>query len=288
MVASMSRVDWLSLTLDVQNAGESPEWRALAVSTRVAELTGNMLLLDEEKIMHGRNNYAWSIGCEGARAYFSARGDVLLEITGRGCLALHEAGMLKAIVAGHVNQITRIDHATDLETDISPFEFCQQVRRQPRSKSQIRSETGETVYMGSMKSDRYARVYRYAEPHTRAKWLRVEHVFRSKEARRVAAIWLAVGDDVLASDAGETFGWKHEAWSVDQGEKIAAWKPETRDGKKLVWIERQVVPAISKGLSDGSLTTQGIAAALRRGLSTTQLTDLASDLLPSIAPAADR
>lgn len=310
MAATHSRIDWLSFTMDIDGVPLPDGWkdrpgvgkrrrtkarkvaftdkRAVKCAIRIAEISGGVLEVDEETIQSGRPPYSWSVAGPGVRVFYGQTGPVLVEVSGAGCLALTDAGMMFQMVAAFKDKLTRIDHCTDIETSITPPEFVGAARRKARAKSHIVSETGETCYVGSMQSNRYARVYRYAPPHPRAQWLRVEHVFRKEEARVVAALWLNDGDDRLAADCGHTFGWGHETWTPTDGKKIKAWKPNSQSGKKLAWFARQVVPALSRGLTDGSLTTQEIAGLLRASLSATILTDLASDLIPSIVPSADR
>jgi hypothetical protein len=266
----------------------SPEYRAIAAAVAVDKLTDGILSPDEEKLQTGRMPYGWSISCAGCRVFFGLSGDVLVEISGEGCELLHAVDGLRAVVLAYKTRITRIDHATDIETDVTPKAFTDAMTRKPKTVSHICSDTGETMYIGSMKSPRYARVYRYAPPHIRSAWLRVEHVFRKQDAVEVAARWIEFGDDALAADCGKTFGWKHSVWTPESGFKIKAWRPERRDNKVHAWLTKQVAPAVSKALKENRLTSQELAQILRGSLSETQLYNLASDLLPSVAPVVDR
>lgn len=75
----------------------------------------------------------------------------------------------------HVRQrLTRVDIACDIFCDVQPDAFCS-LRDGARFKSwgEQKSESGHTIYVGSRTSDRYARVYRYYEPHPRHQFLRV-------------------------------------------------------------------------------------------------------------------
>lgn len=287
MPATTSRIDWLSFTMPVLNVGVQPKWRALSLSVQIAEYTGGILMPDEESVCAGRPPYTWSISCEGCRVFFAEQGDALVEISGRGCEALHEAGALRAIVSAWKDRITRLDHATDIETSVTPTQFTAKVARKPKSTSVIRSKTGETVYIGSMKSDRYARVYRYAPPHPRAAWLRCEHVFRKNDAKAVARLWLDIGDDALAANCGATFGWLHHAWTPQNGEKIKKWKPEKRNANLCRWLAVQVVPALSNGLVSGQIDPEWLATTLRARIPQTHLNRLANLLKSNDARSAD-
>lgn len=288
MPPTHSRIDWLSFTAPITATWDSPEYRALAVAVMVRDLTGGVLAVNEDGLLPGRVPYHHSVGGRGVRVFFSDSGDVLCEISGEGCLALHNAGKLHEVVTLVQSRVSRIDHATDILTKVRPSEFVAACKRVHKSTSRVVSPTGETEYIGSMKNSRYARVYRYDGEHPRAEYLRCEHVFRKHDARNVAALWLEHGDDWLAGSCGKIFGWEHEVWTPNGGEKIKAWKPEKRNAKLHAWLAGQVVPAISNALTSGTLTTQEVARILRMKLTPSQLINLTSDLDHVTAPDADR
>jgi len=287
MPATMSRVDWLSFTMPCLNVGVKMKWRALSLSIQLSELTSGVLMPDEERVSIGRYPYQWSMSCTGMRVFFSETGDALVEITGQGCEQLHEAGVLRTVVMAYADRITRLDHATDIETDTTPIDFVREMRRHPKTSSHIRSESGETMYIGSMKSDRYARVYRYAPPHPRAAWLRCEHVFRKDDAKVAARRWIEQGDGQFAADCGGTFGWEHKDWTPEGGEKISKWKPEKRNASLCRWLSVQVVPALSKGLLSGEIDREWLVSQLRARIPQTELNQLARELMVATARSAD-
>ncbi len=288
MPATHSRIDWISFTMPLVSSESSPEYRALAAEARIDELTEGVLSVDSDNLQTGRPPYGWSISGAGIRVFFGLSGDALVEVSGEGCELLHAVDMIRIVIAAFKTRITRIDHATDIETDTTPAAFVETVRRKPKTKSHIISETGETVYIGSMKSPRYARVYRYAPPHPRAAWLRCEHVFRHHDALEFAKLWLEFGDDKMAASCGVTFGWQHPDWTPDSNLKIKAWRPERKGNKVQSWLTKQVGPAISKALQENRLTTQELARILAASMSATQLYNLSSDLNPANAPDAER
>jgi DNA relaxase NicK len=144
-------------------------------------------------------------------------------------------------------------------TDCAPDEFCA-LRDGKRFKSfgEIKSETGHTVYIGSRSSDRYARVYRYTEPHPRAHLLRSEFVLKGEQAKLAARELLAVGVDLYAARLGNSFGWKHKVWLPNEWsvEEAKAWRPDREAGNTVRWLYSQVAPALIKLHREGQLDAQ--------------------------------
>jgi len=177
-----------------------------------------------------------------------------VEISGSGCEILIEKNLLESILTAVVDRITRIDIACDIETKISPVEFVAVTRHaRMRSSGHQLSASGETCYVGSRKSERYARVYRYFAPHPRAAYLRVEHVFRSDHAVDAGYTILAAGLDNVACAAGESFGWAHDTWKPDCTEEVelSIVKAERTTGSTVYWLMKQVAPAFKRLCAEG-------------------------------------
>lgn len=173
----------------------------------------------------------------------------LVEIGGVGMDTLGGIEYEMELARSVVERLTRIDIACDIETEVMPSEFVsQRDGRRFKAFSNAVSKTGETCYVGSRTSDRYARCYRYFEPHPRARLLRVEHVLKSAQAKEAVAAMNLSSLPQLAARLGETFGWKHPVWQPgeDASEGLKAWRPERRHGKTVSWLYSQVIPAIIK------------------------------------------
>lgn len=142
----------------------------------------------------------------------------LLEITGRGCEELRKVDALLNLIEAFKSRLTRIDIACDIKSDIKPEEFSS-LRDLTKFKSGaiMKSETGETVYVGSRTSDRYARVYRYNPPHPRADLLRVEMVCKDERAKAIGKALSSDPIDNIAFELGTVFAWQHKLWSFDEG-----------------------------------------------------------------------
>lgn len=160
-------------------------------------------------------------------------------------------------------RLTRIDIAVDIFCEVRPDEFTAH-REGGRFKSwgEQKSESGHTIYVGSRTSDRYARVYRYNEPHPRHQFLRVEHVLKAEQAKLAVGQIRDVGLEAYVAMLGNTFGWKHGIWRVEHetDEAVKAWRPERRAGKTVMWLHGQVIPAIVKLHREGTIDARQLFA----------------------------
>lgn len=210
----------------------------------------------------GRTPYASSFRSEGVTLFVAGPDGSLVEISGKGCAALSPKSIL-ALIATLQETITRIDLALDLETTVDPKSFAEHTDGSPFAVSGHRaSQHGVTYYVGSQKSDRYARVYRYFPPHPRHKLLRIEYVFRRHNARIVVEQILKHGLQATIESAGGLFCWSHPAYTLDWREPIPAYKREKRSGSTVYWFYAQVVPAIKRLILTGVLTETDVRDAL--------------------------
>lgn len=179
-----------------------------------------------------------------------------IEISGAGCEKLIELGVIAEFLGRCYERITRIDVATDIQTDTLPSEFVKQLSHdRMRASGYQHSITGETNYVGSKKSDRYARVYRYFEPHPRSHLLRIEHVFRRDYAKAVAKSLLGASVEGVAASAGKAFGWAHVDWKPEVAEHadISIVAVERGQSSTVSWLLRSVAPAIKRLVADGTI-----------------------------------
>lgn len=172
-----------------------------------------------------------------------------VEISGSGCERLIQKGLLEKIVGAVANRVTRIDIASDIEAEVSPEQFVS-VRSHSRMRSGGKqySSSGETEYVGSRSSDRFARVYRYKKPHPRAHLLRVEHEFHRDYAKKVAHEILNSSLQAIAASAGQAFGWSHEVWDItpDESVDLSIVHAERNAGKTVFWLVNSVAPAFKR------------------------------------------
>lgn len=173
----------------------------------------------------------------------------LIEITGRGCEYFAQKGDLLPLIKDWQDRCTRIDIACDFATDVSPIEFARMRDTQRfTAGAEMKSETGVTVYVGSRKSDRYARVYKYNPPHPRSHLLRTEIVCKGDKAKSSAAGIVSDGLSNVTRSLGEVFVWTHPLWEFDDSVKPSdlSTPNDTHQGNTERWLLTQVTAAIEK------------------------------------------
>jgi hypothetical protein len=261
-------VDWFSfsaLTDEPLDAETLPDTiiRARRAAKEVIELLPEIApsLAD---VQRGRKPYRYACGEPYMRMLFSeGQPHVTVELTGQGCELARERNVLDDLIALGHRRATRIDLTVDYLTDMKPERFIEAGHngRFVAGKHDW-SATGDTWYVGSEKSDRYARVYRYFPPHPRSNLLRVEMVMRAEHARQYSQICHLNGTERAVEAAGRVFAWQHPLWSSDNAPKRKTWRTETKQGGTVRWFFNQVVPAVRRMMGDGTLTHREVLAAL--------------------------
>jgi len=259
-----THVDWLSFTLpmvyDTQGDG-----------SYAAAIRNGFLYLFTEDLVKDVFGGAWAVGERSRAPYTDVWVDseaglslyaspnlthATVEISGTGCEKLIAEGTFEDVLRRCSERVTRIDIACDIETATKPVDFVAVLSHdRMRSNGTINSETGQTCYVGSKQSERFARVYRYYEPHPRARLLRVEHVFRRDYAKSVSRAIVANSVSEVGMEAGRAFGWAHRDWDVTSVSEIdiSITSPEKNAGKTVSWLVRSVAPAVQRLIADGTI-----------------------------------
>lgn len=275
------RIDWLSFTIKVSLEEDETEKTVFAkAASELFELYPFFFdalgTLEGWTWRSGRKPYRASL-CrpDGGVAIFvhPNLNHVLIEISGKGCETLSESEHAAAMLEHIAPRLTRIDLACDMMTDTKPTEFVE-LRETGRFKahSEVVSESGETCYVGSRTSNRYARVYRYNPPHERAHLLRCEYVLKADDAKIAARSMLEHGQYAVARSLGQQFGWQHKDWSVDTPTEIElrAYRPERREGKTLFWLADTIAPLIVRLDQEGIIDAEtwfrtNVLSVLKKG-----------------------
>lgn len=258
-------IDWLSFTIDAVGEGvelqsDDPEYLASAVEHAAPFVADFVRKLDGDwKRTAGRKPYAYALRHDaGVTFYWSLhRPEILCELSGKGCARLRDEGHEDSVLYEVADRVTRLDIATDMQTDTRPSDFIAAGHTgRVKSIGSFVSQTGETVYLGSQKSDRYCRVYRYDDPHPRADLLRVEMVMRRKMARAAVTEVLLNGVESVAAGLGEVMAWKHTDWdTADVEASIPALPKQTREtAGTLHWLVTQVAPAFKRMVAEGEIS----------------------------------
>jgi hypothetical protein len=181
----------------------------------------------------------------------------LVELSGRGCDLLSTFDDAESLLASIADRVTRIDVACDIACDTDPIEFAEQrIPGRFKASSRVVSESGTTVYVGSKTSNRYARVYRYADPHPRSHLLRVEHVFKGEDAKTMLAYWMENDSDAVSAQCSLMFGWQHGAWVTIpfDDEPLKAHRNERGEAKTIYWLYDTVAPVLARLHKEGKLS----------------------------------
>lgn len=256
------KIDWVSWTVPLQSKISG----AGGASHRVATaLIGQHLSWAAEKISElswgdfgsGRAPYQSRLHFKdlGLTVFFGGEANhMLYELSGTGCEVFTALDLMQPLLTTYGERVTRLDIAADFESDTQPTDFAA-MRDGARFKSGaiMNSEAGQTVYVGSAKSDRFARVYRYAPPHPRSHLLRCEMVLRGDQAKQAVQFLENNSLERLCGAVGAVFGWKHPDWigSQWQGEALSAFRPQRHMGATTRWLVTQVLPAVEKLINEG-------------------------------------
>jgi len=259
-----THIDWLSFTIPmVYDTGEGAGY--------ASAIRNGFLYLFTVDVVESVFGGAWTSGTKSRAPYVDVWQDVeggislygspnlshaTVEISGKGCEALIQSGRIEQVLKGCAERITRIDIACDIETDVTPVEFvAKHSHDRMRSSGVITSDNGQTCYIGSKQSERFARVYRYNPPHPRSHLLRAEHVFRRQHAKQVGNAIVEHGLSQVAASVGEIFGWAHPVWDMDNTTEIdlSITGAERNAGKTVSWLVRSVAPAIQRLIIDGTI-----------------------------------
>jgi len=200
---------------------------------------------------------SWQRADGGVMLFADRRRDtILIEISGEGCKTLRKHDSLEEVLAKGAERLSRIDLAVDIVTAVTPQAFAEErdVKRF-KNTSDIKSETGDTYYVGSWKSKRFARVYRYSKPHPRSASLRVEHVFRGRAAKEFGRALLAGGYASAVLSVGRVYGWSHSIWEPEKVEPIKFTSGQVRktDKNTVFWLYGAVASAMAKAIQRGDV-----------------------------------
>jgi len=259
-----AHIDWYSFTM-VYNHGDNERVTAAFVQNHLPFIVGddlcNLMRFDTtvwEKTA-GRPPFAFALRANGIAIYAGKPSLILIEVSGQGCDYLRRLGNLEKIILKTAATTTRIDVACDIITEINPQAFVARSKsRRARAKSYIKSDTGVTAYVGSRKSERYARVYRYTEPHPRANTLRVEMVSRKDTGKAVARLYCDKGLEAVLKHLTFTYGWEHPLWQTEAIEQnVKRHRADRPTSKTMMWLIKQAAPAFKKLVADGTIEDAG-------------------------------
>lgn len=247
-------IDWLSFSVEAEiKEIRSSGHQLKVIHDKLLDCLGEEVLValkwSSAEAGKGRapHPYSWRVKDTGLTVFVAPQHDrVLCEMSGTACRILDEYGLMNSVLNSTHSFMSRLDLAVDIPTEIEPSAFVADgYNGRFTSSGSYNSPSGQTEYVGSRKSDRYARVYRYNKPHDRARFLRVEMVMKRQHAKLYAQRLIQEGLKASVFNAGEEFGWKSRQWDVERAEpsKLKMGRRARSDDKTLRWLEQAVVPA---------------------------------------------
>lgn len=260
----ITRIDWISFSFEVKPTGDNRELHTLASAKQGLarlhpELPQFLSFDDGFEAGNGRAPYSvgWKHASDGYTLFTnSATPHALVEISGRGCDFLADGQSLCYLLKTAGHRITRLDIAQDILCDTRPTDFTdKRDGRRFKSHSQAVSSSGETSYIGSRKSDRYCRVYRYNPPHPRSAFLRIEYSVKAENATATAQSILDTSLEATGAALGDAFGWQHPVYRDDapSAAELAVWRPERRQGNTVFWLNDTIAPLVARLHSEGAI-----------------------------------
>jgi len=260
-----TQIDWLSFTVAIHAGIENPDGYAVAVENGLHDLFGSHIVKQifagnwkERKSGRAPYSESYDVAKTGIVVFCNPKiGNVLVEMSGRACEYVREVGLQSAVLEMAQLRLTRLDLAVDIETDTMPTEFAKKGQyATTKTYSALSSQSGETVYLGSVNSERYTRVYRYKKPHPRAGLLRVEFVFRRKVARAIAQEILVQGEMAIAAAYGVRENFHHACWlPTDTADSFTTFsRPEHGTTSTVFWLVKSVAPAFRRLVREGVIS----------------------------------
>lgn len=259
-----THIDWISFSVLIEDRKNRTEKETLNdVGKALFDLADDMdVLLGMDRGMKfgaGRRPYSASVTLleTGATIFYHPKlNHALVEIPGSACEQYIAAGYLDFILEAARYRVTRVDVAVDMEVATTPKEFTDaRSHQRMRNGSEWNEDSGKSVYVGSYKSDRFARVYRYNPPHERAHLLRSEFVLKGNLAKLAAQEIIEKGLNWYAAALGNAFGWSHSDWKPDAmtDAKPATYKSDRPQGKTLFWLADTVAPLLARLHKEGAI-----------------------------------
>lgn len=251
------KVDWISFTIPlpgiVDSGGEEAQRFIL---DRVIEFLGSswqpITAGHGWEVHQGRGFYKYVMlnpDTKFAIQWGDVNSHIYCECSGFTCRLIDNVSSCENFLQTVGSRTCRIDIACDIESDTKPTDFA--VNNEGKSFSaggHIFSKDGETVYVGSRKGERFARVYRYHVPHPRAKYLRVETVQRGRYAKALSERILQEGLVPAALASNKPYGWRHPDWdpSMVSVSKITAPRSSIGEASTIRWLTDVVAPSLAK------------------------------------------
>jgi len=252
-----AKIDWLAFSVILGDKIPEHGWRWGDIAVQLSEKVEIPFGKWEEGRGRAPYNHSSAQPKKGIYVGWSGRfNHCHIEFTGVGCEHLRSDGLLNEVLTNHQHRVTRMDIASDFETEVLPREFTQERNTERfKSSASYHHRSGDTEYVGSRTSELMGRVYRYNAPHPRSNLLRVEHETKRKTAKASVRYLLQHGVEQLQRELGARFGWHHSLWDAPAAPLPALSVPsQTReDARTDIWLRTQCASAFRKLVQSGAI-----------------------------------
>lgn len=192
--------------------------------------------------------------CKISISFGNVNRHIYVDVGGQALDHIRAIGLYENFIEKVASRTSRVDFAVDFQTEVTVSDFI--VNRQKgrfKAGGNIFSEDGETSYVGSWKAERFARVYRYHEPHPRAKNLRAEVVLRGTYAKQAMTIVTSEGELQATLAAHDPFGWGHPLWQPNEAvrSQIVSKRHDKEGASTVRWLNGDVAACIVRLHGEG-------------------------------------
>ena len=260
-----AKIDWVSFSLPLETDILSPDDLFQVADFKLQALGSGWYEQAKRRgiceHVNGRAPYRFALAsADGGLRIFGGgpTETILYEFSGRGCDGMDDYAATSRLLSRVAERITRLDYAVDVRTGALPSDVSNACDTGHfRSISQIKSDTGETVYLGSPKSDRFSRIYRYNPPHPRHELIRLEFVFRRALAKSASQHYVNAGSWAsFTALCGNTWGITHPIWQpeVETDERLTTESRSKASDKTVHWLYKQVAPALRRLIREDAIS----------------------------------
>lgn len=250
-------IDYLAWTFPFEtDHSDNALQQQAAVITEFLSQVGNLLPPIAAghgwELEKGRGFYQWRVrhqDTEIALSWGHTNAHVYVECAGQACIYINAGGNIKDLCEAVRTRASRVDFAIDFKCDYSPADFIVNNDRSSfKAGGTVFSEDGETCYVGSWKSERFARVYRYHKPHPRHEYLRAEAVYKGDAAKLALAVVASDGVESACYASHAPFQWVHPVWLEQDApvSKIPARLYRHEKSQTVAWLYGTVLESVSK------------------------------------------
>lgn len=269
---TMVKIDYIGASFN--RANDAPLRLADEGFASLREIVPQVLMRDQSPDLAQRiyrKTYRHGVHMpSGFSVFWGGQDTVLLEISGQGCQVLgntrnHALRFIQSVnsFTFSFNKFTRIDICEDYGDNDLPHEVIWKWQPHQRIKSieSKDSQSGSTIYVGSRKSDRFCKVYRYYPPHPRSDSYRCEFQWNKRKAGAVVQALLSGHSPTRIYQGAMEATFLHGA-STGASPVIVQGHHDRANSSTVNWFYKQVAPAIARLLDEGELTVEQVWEAI--------------------------